>query len=938
MTAVGAAVRRSIGRSVQWPGRLAEYSAVALVFLAALLLYARTAAPGLLDGDEGEFQTNIGRLGVSPTGYPIFFLVGKLWTLLVPVGTVATRANLFAAFWGAAAAAALYIFIRWLTGQRWSAVLAALLLLVSRVEWSQSIIPRPYTLNSFFVIVVTFLFFLWRVGRVDLTVPVFAFGLSLTNHRTMLWFAPAIAVWVLWRERGALFRPRRLFSLVLAFAVPLLLYGYVFWRGESDVGVEFHMKDFSAMILAGNASGWWRFGPVDWVVTRVSNLYVPLLVEQFTVLGFLAGLIGFAALALDRPPRGWPLKLPAREALVFIALVNAANSAFCVFFDTIDVEKFFLPSYITFLLLIAVGIAVLAERWVVSSHSWTRVLGPVSLILFCGSIIFLIISNFSVNDWSGRTDVTRAWAENMAQPLEPHALIAGPWESLTPLEYYQYVDGRRRDLERWKVITQNYLLPKAFYDSRQGDIEREVRAGRPVYLTVYPGETETLTGLLEEFRFTHIGELWRVVDAPPSDTLTLARLKTGQPRAVFKDGAGRALELLDYSLRPGPTLRAGDFGLATLYWRAPEPFSDRLAISVRLSDAQNHLIAQRDAEPANGLRSTAGWAPNEIVQDDVGFIVPADAPPGTLYLRVVVYNTATGENLTTGDLVFTLADLTVTDAVPPVSPQILAIPHPLDLALPPFRLLGYALGNSNPKGGDGLDLSLWWQLDGQATPDEKITLSLQDASGHIVNLYAGAPLDLPSGAWPQAGILHGRYSLAVPIDFSGSARLRVESGGRVAEIAALQVLPSGRSFAVPQIAHPDSAQLGDSVKLLGYDLDKTRAHPGETVRLTCYWQALKTPGAGFTVFAHLLDANGVLRGQKDAPPRNGELATDRWLPGEVIADAHEIAIAPDAPAGKYQFEVGMYLLETGERMAVLDAGGARVQADRVLLGELNVER
>jgi len=322
---------------------------VLALFFAVFALYARTAAPGLLDGDEGEFQTNIARLGVSHTGYPLFFLLGKLWTMLVPVGTLAARANWFAALWGALAVVALYVFTRWLVGNRWIALLCALLLAASRVEWSQAVIPRPYTLNSFFVIVVTALFFLWRAGKVDLTVPVFVFGLSLTNHRTMIWFAPAIALLVLWKERGALFQPRRLLALLIAFALPLLLYGYVFWRGDSDVGVEFHLKDFNEMILAGNANRWMYFGGLDWIVHRVTELYIPLLIEQFTPLGFVLGLVGIVALARDRVPRGWQRDVPAREALGFIALANIANSAFCVFFNTMDVEKFFLPSYITFL-------------------------------------------------------------------------------------------------------------------------------------------------------------------------------------------------------------------------------------------------------------------------------------------------------------------------------------------------------------------------------------------------------------------------------------------------------------------------------------------------------------------------------------------------------------------------------------------------------------
>ena len=48
-----------------------------LLFLASFILYARTVTPGVLDGDGGEFQTNIYRLGVSHTGYPLYFISPK---------------------------------------------------------------------------------------------------------------------------------------------------------------------------------------------------------------------------------------------------------------------------------------------------------------------------------------------------------------------------------------------------------------------------------------------------------------------------------------------------------------------------------------------------------------------------------------------------------------------------------------------------------------------------------------------------------------------------------------------------------------------------------------------------------------------------------------------------------------------------------------------
>ncbi len=1015
---------------------------MALLFVAALALYVRTVAPGLLDGDEGEFQINVYRLGVSHTGYPLFFLLGKLFTLLVPVGTIATRANLFSAFWGALTIAAAYLIIWILTCNRWAAVVTALLLAASRVEWSQSVIPRPYTLNSLFVVAVPLLLFLWRLGKVDLTVVAFVFGLSLTNHRTIMWFGPAIALFVLladyhvvlrdfrlkgnvvangraWLAHSELLRPRRLIALAIAFVAPLLLYGYIFWRGESDVGVEFHWKDFNAEIMGGYVSASWRFGPLDWLVSRVTELYIPMLIEQFTVPGFVAGLIGMAALLLDKPPRGWNAKLPPREVFLFILLSNLINAAFCVIFWVIDIDKFFLPCFITFLFFIGVGLAVVwdgvkstvasrrstdqANQSLVASRQSTdqanqspvasrqstdrREQSPVisdqssvisnrstvdsraslrglvrrlstvycrlitdhwSLItvyrlfllaLFTAAIGFLLTRNLPLNDWSGRTEVARTWDENLALPLEDKAVIAGSWESITPLEYAMYVDGKRRDLDRWKLLVKNYQLGQVPYGSRQADIEKAVQDGRPVYLTVYPGETETLGALVDEFRLAKIGDLWRVLDAPPRDDEALAQLRSAQPMTALSDRDGNTLELLGYAIHPSPALQAGEFGLATLFWRLPRSLGAHLSVSLRLTDAQGHLISQRDSEPAGGLRPTNGWAPNEVVQDDVGFIIPPDAPAGEYHLSLVVYNMATGENWKNDrGATLVLNDLSVTRTLEPPPVQELNIPHRLDVPLPPLRLRGYAIGNASPKGGDVLDLSLWWQLDQPTVHGETISIALRDPGGRVTALYSGAPVEgFPASEWGRAAIVRARYSLPLPLDVSGSAHVIVQSLDKSTELP-IDIQPSGRTFAAPHPEYAQTAQIGDAIKLLGYDLDKTQARPGETVRLTVYWQALKTPAASYTVFAHLLDAGGVLRGQQDALPRGGALPTERWLPGEVVSDAYDIPVAADAPPGDYSFELGMYLPETGDRLPAIDAAGSRLQDDRVLLGRLRVQK
>jgi hypothetical protein len=138
------------------------------------------------------------------------------------------------------------------------------------------------------------------------------------------------------------------------------------------------------------------------------------------------------------------------------------------------------------------------------------------------------------------------------------------------------------------------------------------------------------------------------------------------------------------------------------------------------------------------------------------------------------------------------------------------------------------------------------------------------------------------------------------------------------------------------LAHLVHARLGDSLELLGYDCKPRQIRPGETLRLTLYWEAVVAPQGDYTVFTHLLDPAGQMRAQKDNPPQGGMYPTYLWDAGERIADAYLLPIAPDAPPGEYQLAVGMYRLATMERLHVAvppgNAQHASVTADhRILL-------
>ena len=67
------------------------------MFGLALVIYLRTLLPGPSVGDWAEMQWIPARLAIPhPTGYPLYVLVGKLFSL-IPVGSLGFRAELLSA-------------------------------------------------------------------------------------------------------------------------------------------------------------------------------------------------------------------------------------------------------------------------------------------------------------------------------------------------------------------------------------------------------------------------------------------------------------------------------------------------------------------------------------------------------------------------------------------------------------------------------------------------------------------------------------------------------------------------------------------------------------------------------------------------------------------------------------------------------------------------
>ncbi len=136
---------------------------------------------------------------------------------------------------------------------------------------------------------------------------------------------------------------------------------------------------------------------------------------------------------------------------------------------------------------------------------------------------------------------------------------------------------------------------------------------------------------------------------------------------------------------------------------------------------------------------------------------------------------------------------------------------------------------------------------------------------------------------------------------------------------------------------PIEATFGEAIRLAGYDLvpGTSLSLPADDVlELTLFWEALAPVEQDYTVFVHLVDAEGRIRAQGDGVPLEGSRPTSSWQPGEVLVDVHLLPLGPEVAPGEYKLLVGLYTPEDGARLPV--TAGAWVGGDSVVVATFSV--
>jgi 4-amino-4-deoxy-L-arabinose transferase-like glycosyltransferase len=276
------------------------------------------------------------------------------------------------------------------------------------------------------------------------------------------------------------------------------------------------------------------------------------------------------------------------------------------------------------------------------------------------------------------------------------------------------------------------------------------------------------------------------------------------------------------------------------------------------------------------------------------------------------------------------------------------IAQPLDCRLgESIRLRGYTLLTSEPRSGEILQLTLFWEALEPVKARYKVFTHVVDGRGNIVGQRdsepgGGARLTID---WSPGEVITDNYGVLIPPGTPpGEHLLRIgmyglEDGRRLPVSGASQsvgdALDLNRVTILPAQSPPPASALdmqradnahwgglrliGHSLARLGFEYQPELVlRPGDVARLVLFWRREGASPAQEGIIVTLTDGTGHPHLEQRLQIAGGAFPPDRWREGEVVRDIQQLPLPPALRPGTYRLTLrpdgwgtgGAYSLET----------------------------
>lgn len=494
-----------------------------LAGLAVLILYGITIATSVIQIDSGELAAVQLTLGIAhPTGYPLFTVLGFIFSHLpIPVAPVA-KMNILAALW-VAGGVIVFIYTSELilkhlssftsenTGKEasrlkkskkskkekeepastevkkaplkhkpslyiFTTISAGLVLALNKTVWFQSTSVEVYSLHILLMLLIIHFLVRARLNALsdypnDMHWFAFAFMLALGfgNHMTTLLILPGVAYfYFITHKPNKESFIRILKMLFIFFTTLILIYSYLPIRALQGPSLNWgNPVSFENIMrhISGRQYQVWIFSSTE-AAQKQFSYFISQLPLEFT-LNLVFVLIGLVYSFIK-----------ARKMFTFLIISFVGTVLYAINYDIVDIDSYFLLAYISLSYFALFGLY-LAYRWLGDKR--LQLLLPASLV-----VIFLAAQIYINFDKVNQKDnlAVKDYATHSLITADKHAIIfTYQWDFFISASYYlQYVERMRTDV---KVIDKELLRRSWYYrqlESFMPDIVRKIKSERDIFL------------------------------------------------------------------------------------------------------------------------------------------------------------------------------------------------------------------------------------------------------------------------------------------------------------------------------------------------------------------------------------------------------------------------------------------------------------------------
>ena len=461
-----------------------------LTSLFVFIIYIITSAPSVVQIDSGELAAVQATLGIAhPTGYPLFTMIGYLFSLIPLPMTKIFQLNILAAIYCSAAIGVFTYTIKFCLDNLSSfkkkqpvrkesskkekkkskdknektekpaeipenlklltAVLGGLILAFSRTFWFQSTSVEVYSLHlTLITLIILFLLkayvsLLENDKLINWLVFSFFLALGFTNHLTTILILPGVA-YLYFSRYGFNSKSFKRLAIMILFFIPILvlIYSYLPIRASQNPLLDWgNPVDWERIYrhVTGKQYQVWLFTSFDSAGKQLNHFFT-ILPEEFyagLALAFIGLFVSF---------------FKARKLFLFMLITFLFAVLYSINYDIHDIDSYFLLAFIMIAFFAAFGILKILEMKSLQKNY--------ALILISFLIAIQFYFNFIKVNQSGVytfEDYTKATLNGVPKNS---IVFSYQWDYfISASNYFQFVEDYRRDV----TVIDKELLRRSWY-------------------------------------------------------------------------------------------------------------------------------------------------------------------------------------------------------------------------------------------------------------------------------------------------------------------------------------------------------------------------------------------------------------------------------------------------------------------------------------------